>query len=76
MPTVAGPPKPARMGREGRFISNDGVDVRSLSFGRGFSVSLASWKLEIYGILIFILTGSPLSQQPPQTFASFSGIST
>lgn len=68
MPTVAGPPKPARMGREGRFISNDGVDVKGLSLGRGFSVSLASWKLEMYEILMLILTESPLSQQPPQTF--------
>lgn len=54
MPTVAGAPKPARMGNEGRIVSNDGVDLRGLSFGRGFPVSLATWKLERYRMLMLL----------------------
>jgi len=40
------------MSREGRFISNDGVDARSLSFGRGVSVSFGSWNLQRYRMLM------------------------
>jgi hypothetical protein len=54
MPTVAGAPKPARMGNEARFVSNDGVDLRGLSFGHGLPVSLATRKLERYRMLMLL----------------------
>ncbi|KAJ5134094.1 hypothetical protein N7526_005459 [Penicillium atrosanguineum] len=37
MSSVASPPKPARVGREGGLVLNDGADLRGLSFGRGLS---------------------------------------
>lgn len=39
MSTLTGPPTLAHSSKEGRSVSNDGVNVRSLSFGREPSVS-------------------------------------